>query len=236
MIDKNITPQNLPLEELIVRFKPLIKHIALKYVNDCNNVLELDDLISVGNMGLVDAAKKFDGSKRNFFKSYAEFRIRGSILDELRKIDWVSRSYREDLKNMDKIYTKIFNKNLRGPTDKELCAKMKVSPKKFKKLQMVKESRIDNKENYYLESKLGHCLTPDGHADNKELQHLVAQAISHLPDSEQQILRLRYGEDLTLTEIGKEMNLTESRISQLHAKAMRSLEVLLEHLEFHIAV
>ncbi|MCB0408172.1 MAG: FliA/WhiG family RNA polymerase sigma factor [Bdellovibrionales bacterium] len=226
-------------DKLIMEYAPLIKFIAQKIAVRLPSNIELDDLISSGVIGLMDAIEKYDPTRDNKFKTYAEFRIRGSILDELRAQDWVPRSVRDKAKLLDRTFVNLEAELGRQPTDEEVCDKLGISIDEFH--DMVNQvrpvsvlsiddsatfSNVDKKSilNLLEGCKLNNPLTQ---LNMKSVKEIVTQSIEDLPERQRLVLSLYYYEDLNLKEIGKILRVTESRVSQLHAQAITRLRARL---------
>lgn len=232
-----LTPQQK--DKLIMEYAPLIKFIAQKIAVRLPSNIELDDLISSGVIGLMDAIEKYDPTRDNKFKTYAEFRIRGSILDELRAQDWVPRSVRDKAKLLDRTFVNLEAELGRSPTDEEVCDKLGITIDEFH--DMVNQvrpvsvlsiddaatfSNVDKKSilNLLEGCKLNNPLTQ---LNMKAVKGIVTQSIEELPERQRLVLSLYYYEDLNLKEIGKILRVTESRVSQLHAQAIARLRAKL---------
>ena len=227
----------LPTEKdkLVLEYAPLIKFIAQKIAVRLPSNIELDDLISSGVIGLMDAIDKYDPSRDNKFKTYAEFRIRGAILDELRAQDWVPRSIRDKAKLLDKTMANLEADLGRIPTDEEVAKTLNVSIDEFHELlnqvRPVSLLSIDESQTFSNVDKksilniLEGCKlnNPFNQLNIKSVKDIVTQAIEELPERQRLVLSLYYYEDLNLKEIGKVLRVTESRVSQLHAQAVSRL-------------
>lgn len=237
-----LTPQQK--DKLIMEYAPLIKFIAQKIAVRLPSNIELDDLISSGVIGLMDAIEKYDPTRDNKFKTYAEFRIRGSILDELRAQDWVPRSVRDKAKMLDRTMVNLEAELGRSPTDEEVCEKLSINIDEFHDLlnqvrpvsvlsidDAATFSNVDKKSilNILEGTKLNN---PFNQLNLKSVKDIVAKAIEDLPERQRLVLSLYYYEDLNLKEIGKILRVTESRVSQLHAQAIARLRAkLTQHFE-----
>ena len=241
LVKEDFTPVNMTRERLIVEYAPLIKFIAQKIAARLPANVELDDLMSSGVIGLMDAITKYDSSRDNKFKTYAEFRIRGAILDELRAQDWVPRSVREKAKQLERVYMRIEQQKGRQATDEEVCAELNVSQGEFHELlsevrgisllsfdDIANLSKSDKKSlhGYGDSSKIA---TPFNEVSSAYLKNLIAEAIGDLPEKQRLVLSLYYYEDLNLKEIGKVLDVTESRVSQLHTQAVLKLRARLKN-------
>lgn len=226
-------------DDLIREYSPLIKFIAQKIAVRLPSNIELDDLISAGVIGLMDAIDKYDPTRDNKFKTYAEFRIRGAILDELRSQDWVPRSIRDKAKLLDKTIVQLENEFGRMPTDEEVAKALNCSIDEFHDLvnqvrpvsllpidQATTFSNTDKKS--IMDILEGSRLNnPFNQLNIKSIKEVVAVAIEELPERQRLVLSLYYFEDLNLKEIGQVLRVTESRVSQLHAQAVTRLRAKL---------
>ncbi|MFK8137645.1 MAG: FliA/WhiG family RNA polymerase sigma factor [Bdellovibrionales bacterium] len=225
--------------KLLMEYAPLIKFIAQKIAIRLPSNIELDDLISSGVIGLMDAIEKYDPTRDNKFKTYAEFRIRGAILDELRAQDWVPRSVRDKAKMLDRTIVKLEASFGRAATDDEICEYLGITMDEFHDLvnqtrpvsllsidEAATFSNVDKKSilNILEGTKLNN---PHSHLDLKVVKDLVTNAIEELPEKQRLVLSLYYYEDLNLKEIGQVLQVTESRVSQLHAQAIQKLRAKL---------
>lgn len=224
---------------VIAEYAPLIKFIAQKIAMRLPSNIELDDLISSGVIGLMDAIDKYDETRDNKFKTYAEFRIRGSILDELRAQDWVPRSVRDKAKLLDRATTKLEAQLGRNPEDEEVADHMGVSMDEYYSLvnqvKPVSVLSIDEQATYSTIDKRSLLTIVDGYkgqnpffqVSSKKVKKMIAKSIESLPERQRLVLSLYYYEDLNLKEIGKVLRVTESRVSQLHAQAVTKLKLKL---------
>tara|TARA_B100001971_G_scaffold214683_1_gene253602 strand:+ start:2831 stop:3565 length:735 start_codon:yes stop_codon:yes gene_type:complete len=228
-------------DQIIVEYAPLVKFIAQKIASRLPSNIELDDLISCGVIGLMDAIQKFDPSRDNKFKTYAEFRIRGAILDELRSQDWVPRSVREKSKQLEKAYAKLERELGRPATDDEMCKELECSLEDFhdmvNKSKSVSLLNIDDSASFNRGDKklmmglLEHrrSSNPFSAVNYKSAQNIIKEGIKALPEKQRLVLSLYYFEDLNLKEIGQVLDVTESRVSQLHTQAILKLKAKLKN-------
>lgn len=226
--------------EIIVEYAPLIKYVAQKIASRLPPNIELDDLISCGVIGLMDAIEKYDPTRENKFKTYAEFRIRGAILDELRAQDWVPRSVREKAKLVERTYQKLERELGRQVTDDEMCAELKISKDDYyellNKAKTVSLLNIDDSSTFNRgDKKLMMGLMEHRRSSNpfsavnfKRAQDKIKEGIKSLPEKQRLVLSLYYYEDLNLKQIGQVLDVTESRISQLHTQAVMKLRAKLK--------
>jgi RNA polymerase sigma factor for flagellar operon FliA len=223
-------------DALIAKYAPLIKTVAGRLAMKLPPHVDQDDLLSAGAMGLLDAIEKFDPEKGVAFKSYAEFRIRGSMLDELRSMDWVPRSVRKNAKRLEEAYAQVERGNMGPATDEEVAKELEIDLEAFHRLldqtrgismisedelgEIISHKQVNGLWEIYQDSSLS---DPVAALDLVELRETVADAIRGLPQNERLVVTLYYYEELTMKEIGTVMGYTESRISQLHTKAMLRL-------------
>lgn len=219
-------------EVLILKYTYIVKFVAGRlYANYGNNV-EFDDLVSYGIFGLIDAIDKYDLSRGVKFDTYAQLRIRGAIIDQLREIDWLPRSVRQKSKEMEKAYFELENRLGRPANDEEMADNFGLTIEEFqKKLQNITTYAIvslddlleqnrevtSSEENKQIE-------TPESVVENTEIKEILIDAIDTLPEKEKKVVSLYYYEELTYKEIGRLLSISESRVSQLHTKAIIRLK------------
>jgi len=226
-----ITTENR--EEVIKQYSPMIKYVANRIAMRLPPHIEMDDLVSVGVLGLIDAITKYDPTRGAKFKTYAEFRVRGAILDELRSMDWVPRSVRQKASNIDSVVQKLQSKLGRPPEDEEVAGEMGISLDQFfDTLNETKSMPVLSLEGLGIAKETGEqqslldCLAGKGDTDPEtqirlnELKEIIAQAIDTLPEQARLMISLYYYEELTMKEIGAVLDVTESRVSQIHSKAV----------------
>ncbi|TFG84801.1 MAG: RNA polymerase sigma factor WhiG [Spirochaetales bacterium] len=227
-------------ESFIKQYAPLVKYVAGKVAANMPQSVEFDDLVGFGVFGLIDAIDKFDPEKNVKFKTYAVTRIRGAIFDELRSIDWVPRSVRQKSREIEDAILEVEAKLGRPATDSEIAESMGLTEDEFSKT-MLKVSgtsimslsdiwySADESEKITIGDSIESptSLNPDAIMEREEIKRVIVQSIQDLPDKEKKVLVLYYYEDLTLKEIGKVLEVTESRVSQLHTKAILRLRAKL---------
>lgn len=229
-------PDQKKREELIVAYTPLIKYIASRLASRLPSQIAFDDLVSSGIIGLIDAIDKFDLAKNVQFKTYAEFRIRGAMLDELRSLDWVPRSVRRKATNLEHAYGKLEKKLGRPASDEETAQEMNITLDEYFKLldetksitfmdiELLRERSPDQtKAGNGLASISMDANDPFAAFNLKQIRDLLSSSIDTLPEKERLAVSLYYYNELTMKEIGLVLNYTESRISQMHSKAMLRL-------------
>ena len=223
-------------EAFIKQYAPLVKYVAGKVSVGMPNNVEFDDLVGYGVFGLIDAIDKFDPDKNVKFKTYAVTRIRGAIFDELRLIDFVPRSVRQKTREIETTISSLEAHLGRTATDQEIANAMHMDEAEYMKtIQKISGTSIislndlwysgdDNDKVSIADSiESPSSLNPDVVVVNEEIRRVIVEAISELPDKEKKILVLYYYEDLTLKDIGRVLQVTESRVSQLHTKAVLHL-------------
>ncbi|HYY45364.1 MAG TPA: RNA polymerase sigma factor WhiG [Actinomycetota bacterium] len=224
-------------DRLILHYSPLVKYVAGHVAVGLPANIEQADLISYGIFGLIDAIDKYDRERGIKFETYAISRIRGSIIDELRAIDWVPRSVRFKAREVEKAYTSLENKLKRPPSDAEIAQEMNVSIEELNHIytQLSTVSLVALDELMSVEGDRGDRLSlvetledtktagPVDTVEAQELRNILAEAVNRLPEREKIVVTLYYYEGLTLAEIGQVLGVTESRVCQMHTKAVLGL-------------
>jgi RNA polymerase sigma factor FliA len=220
-------------DALIMKYAPLIKYIATRIAARLPMHIEIQDLINSGVLGLMDAIEKFDPDKGVKFETYAEYRIKGAILDSLRAMDWVPRSVRKVATLLENTYAELEKKLGRPAHDEEVAEAMDVEVEKLHKL-MSRVSHVSmvslerDSKNSHQTSLLDRLISPDNASgfnklDAEELRDMLTDCVERLPEKEQTVVSLYYYNEMTMKEIGKVLKLTESRVSQIHTKAVLRL-------------
>ena len=228
-------------EEILRRHLPLVRRVVQRLAARKPPHIETDDLVSWGIVGLLDAIAKYDAKKEASFSTYAQFRIRGAILDHLRSLDWVPRSVRQKASLIEKVSHQLEGTLGRPPMEEEIAAELGVSLDAYQELltkvgEMSLFSLEDlgfgaGEERFSFERAL-----EEGDADplvtllTRERVKIVAEAIRRLPDRERTVVTLYYHEELTMKEVGGVLGLTESRVSQLHSQAVLRMKSYLRKL------
>ena len=224
-------------DTLILNFSPLVKYVAGRVAVGLPANIEQADLISYGIFGLIDAIDKYEPDRGIKFETYAISRIRGAIIDELRAIDWVPRSVRFKAREVEKAYTALENKLKRPPSDAEIAEEMGITSDGLNAIytQLSTVSLVALDELMSVEGDKGDRLSlvetledtktpgPVDTVEAEEMKQILAGAINRLPEREKIVITLYYYEGLTLAEIGTVLGVTESRICQMHTKAVLAL-------------
>ena len=245
--DYKAGPSSGARDALIVHYSPLVKYVAGRVAVGLPQNVEQADLASYGMFGLIDAIEKFEPERGFKFETYAISRIKGAILDELRSMDWVPRSVRAKARQIEKAYAKIEANEHRPPTDAELAEELEWSDEQLQtaltQISHVGLAALDE----VLTGERGDSVTlgdtiadtsahgPMGAFEVAETRQLLGQAINTLPEREKIVLTLYYYENLTLQEIGRVLGVTESRVCQIHTKAVLHLRSRFTALESETA-
>lgn len=227
--------QRLDMNSLVQRYAPLVKRIALHLKARLPACVELDDLIQSGMIGLMDAASHYEEGHGAVFETYASIRIRGSMIDEMRQSDWAPRSVHQNSRNISNAISKLSNQLGREPKDAEIALELGVDLDKYHQmLSDTSSSQMIGIEDLGVSFDV---LAEDGDNTKDKLfdvlatskfKKALALAISNLPEREQQVLALYYDEELNLKEIGRVLDLSESRICQLLSQSMARLRSMLK--------
>jgi len=220
-------------EQLIVEYAGLVKVVAGRMGMYLGYTVEYDDLVGYGIFGLIDAIDKFELTKGVKFETYASLRIRGAILDQIRKMDWIPRTLRQKQKKLENAMKEMEETLGRIATNEELAENMGITLEELDDL--VNQTQIANLVSLdeYLEqgsevkAELGNTPRfeqPEEVVERQELKKILAEAISSLTENEQRVIAFYYFEELTLKEISRILDVSESRVSQLHTKALRKLK------------
>jgi len=232
-------------EELIKKNIPLVKYIASKIIVGKNKYVEYEDLISYGMIGLMDAINKYDDTKGMKFSTYAAIRINGSIIDEIRKNSPISKRAIDKLNRYNKVVEELQNKLYREPKDIEVAERMEISLKELTDIQgyvnyismMSLETILfgDDEEMSLINSiEDTKSPSPQKSLEEKEMLEYLRRALDNLKERDRLILNLYYYEKLTLKQIGSVLEVSESRVCQLHSRAILSLRKEIEKLQYDI--
>jgi RNA polymerase sigma factor for flagellar operon FliA len=224
-------------EKLIIEFAPLVKLVAGRLSMYLGYNVEYEDLCSYGIFGLIDAIDKFDFLKEVKFETYASLRIRGSILDQIRKMDWIPRTIRQKQKQIDAVMKQVEQEKGRAATDLEIAEGLGISEDEFYdwqsqmkitglvSLDEFMESGSDVPQGYG--STTARFVSPEENIEKQELYKMLGEAMELLTEKEQRIIELYYYQELTLKEIANVLEVSESRISQLHTRAIGKMRTKL---------
>jgi RNA polymerase sigma factor for flagellar operon FliA len=227
-------------DRLILTYAPLVKYVAGRLGSGLPAHVDDDDLVSYGLLGLIGAIERFDPDRDIKFETYAIARIKGSIIDELRALDWVPRSVRSRAREIERAIADLESRLGRAPTDEEIATKLGVTEEELNEsLSEIGRTSIAALDELWTVSAGGDQIAlidtiedeqgpnPQSALDETEMREAIAEAISRLPEREKLVVTLYYYEELTLREIGEVLGVTESRVSQLHTKAILRLKARL---------
>jgi RNA polymerase sigma factor for flagellar operon FliA len=229
-------------EQLVLAFSPLVKYVAGRMSSGLPAHVEESDLISYGLLGLISAIERFDPGREIKFETFAMTRIKGSIIDELRSLDWVPRSVRAKAREIERANSKLEHQLHRAPTDQEVADELGMQMEEFQDAltRISNSSVIALDELWTLSDSSGDqvslldtiqdpdAVDPAQAMDVTETKDRLAESIARLPEREKLVIALYYYENLTLREIGEVLGVTESRVSQLHTKAVLRLKSALQ--------
>ncbi len=223
-------------EKIILEYAGLVKIVAGRLSMYLGYTVEYDDLIGYGTFGLIDAIDKYDYSKGVKFETYASLRIRGAILDQIRRLDWIPRTLRQKQKKLEQAYQKLEHEYGRNASDEEIAKELNISIVELENwqnqtlnmslisldeyMEQGSEARMDSRASQTFDE-------PERVIEKQELKVILEKALSNLTENEQKVIALYYYEELTLKEISNVLEVSESRISQLHTKALSKLRLKL---------
>lgn len=232
---RNQTPELR--ERIIIEYAGLVKIVAGKLSIYLGYNVEYDDLVGYGTFGLIDAIDKYDFDKGVKFETYASLRIRGAILDQVRRMDWLPRTVRQKQKKMDAAYQKLEAATGKFASDEEIAAELEISVDELNQWQAQTKAGGVVSLDEYLEqgsengivsgSESEDFAQPEKQMENKAMKELLIQTLESLTEKEKKVVLLYYYEELTLKEISEVLEVSESRISQLHTKAIQKLRLKL---------
>jgi len=225
-------------EQLIKEFAHVIRAMAHRLAFRLPAYLDAEDLISVGTIGLMDAMEKYDPNREAKFKTYAEFRIRGAMLDEIRSMDWIPRSVHERISLLQRTHIVLLNRLGRPPLDEEVASELKmpldeldefISRARGAVMISIDDLGIQEPDGHKVVKMLADTHHPDPLSAlvNEREREAIGDAIQGLPEKERLVLTLYYYEELTMKEIGELLKVTESRVCQIHTKAILRLKAFL---------
>ncbi len=219
-------------EKIILEYAPLVKLVAGRLSMYLGYNVEYDDLVGYGVFGLIDAIDKYDNMKAVKFETYASLRIRGAILDQIRKMDWIPRTIRQKQKKIDAAIKEIENEKGRAATDEEIAKSLGISDEEYLSWQsQMKVTGVVSLDEFMesgteapaQQNSQQRFETPEEVIEKEEMKKVLGQALELLTEKEKKVILLYYYEDLTLKEISNVLEVSESRISQLHTRALEQL-------------
>ncbi len=225
----------LSRDEIITEYLPYVKRIVHRIAIHLPPSVEVDDLINAGIIGLIEAVERFDPGRDNKFMTYASFRIRGSVLSELRSRDYHSRSTRKKLREYENAYLRLEQQTGGSVSDEDVAEELglnldelyqikSMSSLSFLSFEEIGYSSKDEKDDIMSYFVSGHSNDAFAKTRLKEIQNSIADAIGKLPEKEKLVVSLYYWDELTMKEIGKVLDITESRVSQIHSQAIIHLK------------
>ncbi len=227
-------------DRLILTYAPLVKFVAGRLGSTLPSHVDEQDLVSYGLLGLIGAIERFDPEREIKFETYAIARIKGAIIDELRSLDWVPRSVRTRAREIERAIASLERTLMRAPTDEEIAAKLELTPVELEdSLAEISRTSMAALDELWSPSAGGDQVSlidtiedesgpdPEISLEQTELREALGEAIARLPEREKLVVTLYYYEELTLREIGEVLGVTESRVSQLHTKAVLRLKARL---------
>lgn len=222
-------------EKIILEYAPLVKVVAGRLSMYLGYNVEYEDLVSYGIFGLIDAIDKFDYMKEVKFETYASLRIRGSILDQIRKMDWIPRTIRQKQKKIESVIREIEQETGHAASDEEIASALGITDDEYLDWQsQMKITGLVSLNEYmeqgsdvsqdYNRHTTSHFESPEEHIEKNELTQMLGEALELLTEKEQKVITLYYYEELTLKEISNILEVSESRISQLHTRALQKMK------------
>jgi len=231
------TGSKIAKDKLLVEYAHLVKYIAQRMAVNLPQSVDRDDLLSAGIMGLIRAVETFEPERGFKFETYAGHKIRGAILDELRALDWVPRSVRQKSRDLQRVFARLENKLGRAPYDDEVCEELGIGLEEYEQLLaevtpttiISLEEAMPDRDSDSKEIRIIDQVVDPGSANPlkelgyEEVKSILKETIAGLPEKEKLVIALYHYEELTLKEIGVVLDLTESRVSQIHSKAILKL-------------
>ena len=227
-------------DRLILTYAPLVKFVAGRLGSSLPSHVDEQDLVSYGLLGLIGAIERYDPDREIKFETYAILRIKGAIIDELRSLDWVPRSVRSRAREIERAIVELERTLMRAPTDEEIAQKLGISDDELERnLSEISRSSMAALDELWTPQGGGDQVSlidtiedteapdPQGSLSQTEMKEAIGEAIARLPEREKLVVTLYYYEELTLREIGEVLGVTESRVSQLHTKAVLRLKARL---------
>lgn len=219
-------------EKIIIEYAPLVKVVAGHLHMYLGHNVEYDDLVGYGVFGLIDAVDKYDTDKEVKFETYASLRIRGSILDHIRKMDWIPRTLRQKQKKMDSVIKEIETETGKTATDQQIAERLDISLEELQEWYTKMKGTTLISLNEYIDqgseiqmdaSRNSHFETPEKVMENQDIKRILAESMENLTEKERKVILFYYYEELTLKEISRILEVSESRVSQLHTRALEKL-------------
>jgi len=226
----------LEVDRLVVTYAPLVKRLAYQMMSRLPASVEVEDLIQNGMMGLLDAINRFEEGMGAQFETYAVQRIRGAMIDGLREADWAPRSTRRDMRRIEAAINTLEQKNGRPPSESEIAEYLDLELPEYQRMladarghQLIYFDDFSSEDGEdYLERHLGQTdSNPLVLLEDADMKAKLVEAIQKLPEREKMVMALYYDEDLNLREIGEVLNVTESRVCQLHSQAVARLRAMM---------
>lgn len=222
-------------EQLILEYANVVNLVAGRLSMYLGYTVEYDDLVGYGIFGLIDAIDKYDMTKNVKFETYASLRIRGAILDQIRKMDWIPRTLRQKQKRMDEAAAKLEAANGRPATSNEIAEELGIAIEEYEGWKAEAEfTNLVSLDDYLEQGSEGRIETfgvkfqqPENAVQKQELKEMLVEALKTLTENEQKVITFYYYEELTLKEISQILNVSESRVSQLHTKGLKKIKVQL---------
>jgi len=214
-------------DQMIIEHAPLVKRIVYHMITRLPPSVPVDDLIQAGMIGLIEASRNYDPSQGASFDTYAGIRIRGAIVDEIRKNDWAPRSVYKKSRAISAAVRKIENEHGRDARDYEIAAELDISLDEYHHLlqdasgyRVTSFDEVSSQDEAIIDTIIGNTDTPFDGVQHDSFRKALAECISYLPERERLVMALYYDEELNLREIGEVLGVTESRVSQIHSQAL----------------
>ena len=222
-------------DDLLLEHAPLVKKIALHIKARLPDSVQIDDLIQAGMIGLLGAVKAFDDTKGAKFETYAGIRIRGSILDEVRTSDWTPRSVSKNIRETAQAIRRVESRTQKKATDREIAEEMELSLEQYYKIsrdaagsQLLSTDEITDEDGSPSLNISSKELEPQQELQNDSLRNLIIQSIDQLPERERLMMSMYYDDEMNLKEIGAVLEVSESRVSQIHGQALARIRANIE--------
>jgi RNA polymerase sigma factor FliA len=234
-LSNTTTPEQAARDQMVMKYLPLVKAMAVSFRKNLPASVDLDDLVHAGILGLFAAIEKFDPEKRVPFPSFARYRIRGAMLDSLRKLDWASRNHRRRKREVAAATFELTMTMNRVPAESEVAEKLGMDIDSWHKMvldfrnaEVVSATIGSDEERHQLDFPCNEEIRPDAICSHGELSSTLHAAIEKMPARYQTVLRLYYDQDMTMRNIAVLMNVNESRICQIHKQALKKMRLQLE--------